>query len=179
MYALIKLKDYVRIPPAKFNKPIESVTLEELRAKYEGALINIEIDKNTVSTGIVVAVLDAEVNSLGMLIPGDGALYHRALFNALVFMPFEKEVIEGEVVSVTRAGIYVNLGVIDGFIHINQVADEKVVFDAARGSLLLEESRKYVEKGDKVRARVYVTGIMPGKGIRIHMTMRQPGMGKL
>ncbi|MEM4602135.1 MAG: S1 RNA-binding domain-containing protein, partial [Desulfurococcaceae archaeon] len=94
-------------------------------------------------------------------------------------MPFEKEVIEGEVVSVTRAGIYVNLGVIDGFIHINQVADEKVVFDAARGSLLLEESRKYVEKGDKVRARVYVTGIMPGKGIRIHMTMRQPGMGKL
>ncbi|MEM4481555.1 MAG: DNA-directed RNA polymerase [Desulfurococcaceae archaeon] len=179
MYALIKLKDYVRIPPAKFNKPIESATLEELRAKYEGALINIEVDKNTVSTGIVVAVLDAEVNSLGMLIPGDGALYHRAIFNALVFMPFEKEVIEGEVVSVTRAGIYVNLGVIDGFIHINQVADEKVVFDAARGSLLLEESRKYVEKGDKVRARVYVTGIMPGKGIRIHMTMRQPGMGKL
>lgn len=178
MFAIMRAKDYVRVPPSKFNKPLEEAVLEELKAKYEGTLVSVEYGKQS-RIGIVVAVVDAEVDPIGIVIPGDGASYHRVSLDALVFMPFEREVVEGEVVSVTRAGLYVNLGVLDGFIHINQVADEKVLFDTARGSLLLEESKRYVDKGDIVRARIYVTGIMPGKGLRIHMTMRQPGLGKL
>lgn len=178
MFAIVRTRDYVRVPPAKFNKPLEDAVIEELKYKYEGSLVSIEHDKQT-RVGIVVAILSAEVDPLGVVIPGDGASYHSTTLEALVFLPFEREVVEGEVVSVTRAGLYVNLGVLDGFIHINQVADERVVFDSARGSLLLEESRRYVDKGDIVRARIYVTGTMPGKGLRIHMTMRQPGLGKI
>jgi len=178
LFAIIRAKDSVRVPPAKFNKPFKEAVLEELKSKYEGALISVEYDGQNLA-GIVVAVINVEADPLGVLIPGDGASYHEVLLDALVFMPFEKEVVESEVVSVTRAGLYVNLGVLDGFIYINQVADEKVTFDSARGALVLEESRRYVEKGDVIRARIYVTGIMPGKGLRIHMTMRQPGLGKL
>jgi DNA-directed RNA polymerase subunit E' len=179
MFALVEVKDYVRIPPSKFGRPLEEVVHEELRNKYEGALIAVETEGKKPSLGIVLSITEANCDPLGMIIPGDGASYHKVTFNALVFMPFEKEVVEGQVVSVTRAGLYVNLGVLDGFIHINQVADERVVFDAARGSLLLEESRRYVEKGDDVRARIYVVSTLPGKGLRIHMTMRQPWLGKL
>lgn len=178
MFAVIRIKDYVRIPPVKFSKPLEEAVIEELRSKYEGAIVNIEHDQTSIF-GIVIAVLKADVDQLGVIIPGDGASYHKTVFESLVFAPFEQEVVEGEVVSVTRTGLYVNLGVIDGFIHINQVSDERTTFDIARGSLLLEESRRYVDKGDIVRARIYTTGPMPGKSLRIHMTMRQPGLGKL
>lgn len=178
MFALIQATDYVRIPPSKFGKKLEEAVHEELRAKYEGALISIERGDRS-RLGIVISIVDAKADPIGVIIPGDGATYHKVVFNTLVFMPFEKEVVEGEVVSVTRAGLYVNLGVIDGFIHINQVSDERVTFDTATGSLLLEESRRNVEKGERVRARVYVVSTMPGKGLRIHMTMRQPGLGKI
>lgn len=178
MFAYVRVKDYIRVPPAKFSKPLEDAVLEELKSKYEGAIVSVEYNESP-NLGIIVAVLKADVDPLGVIIPGDGASYHKIFFDALVFTPFEKEVVEGEVVSITRAGLYVSLGVLDGFVHINQVADERVVFDTARGSLLLEESRRYVDKGDIVRARVYVTGLMPGKGLRIHMTMRQPGLGKI
>jgi len=178
VFAIMRTRDHVRVPPTKFNKSLEEAVLEELKEKYEGALVSMELD-GRVLMGIVTAILNAEVDPVGLIIPGDGASYHKVSLEALVFTPFEREVVEGDVVSVTRAGLYVNLSVLDGFVHINQVADERVVFDTARGSLLLEESRRYVDKGDVVRARVYVTGILPGKGLRIHMTMRQPGLGKL
>lgn len=179
MYAILTIKDSVRIPPSKFNKELSVVALEELRSKYEGSLISVETPQGQVSHGIIIAVINAKADPIGVIIPGDGASYHKVVFEALVFMPFIKEVVEGEVVSATRSGLYVNLGPIDGFVHINQVADERVTFDTARGSLLLEESRRYVERGDVVRARVYATGLLPGKGIRLGMTMRQPGLGKL
>ena len=178
---VVKTRDYIRIPPTKLNKSLEEAALEEFKAKYEGALISLETDRreNISNTGIAIAVLNIDVNPVGVLIAGDGASYHRAEADILVYIPFINEIVEGEVVSVTRSGLYINLGVIDGFIHINQVSDERVAFDPARGSLVLEESRRHVERGDVVRARIYATGLMPGKGIRIHMTMRQPGLGKL
>jgi DNA-directed RNA polymerase subunit E' len=180
MFMLVRARDLVRVPPSKFSKPLESAVLEGLRAKYENRLVYIEdAERNTRRLAIVVAIVSASADPLGILVPGDGASYHNVEFEFVAFSPFVKEVVEGEVVSVTRAGLYVNLGVIDGFIHINQVSDEHVTFDTATGSLLLEESRRRVERGDVVRARVYTMGILPGKGIRIHMTMRQPGLGKL
>jgi DNA-directed RNA polymerase subunit E' len=177
---LVRAKDVVRIPPSKFTRSLESTVLEELRSKYENVLVYIDDpERNTRHLAVIVAIVSAKADPLGVLIPGNGASYHDVEFEFIAFSPFVKEIVEGEVASVTRSGLYVNLGVIDGFIHINQVADEHVSFDPATGSLVLEESRRRVERGDVVRARVYTTGILPGKGIRIHMTMRQPELGKI
>lgn len=180
MYAVLRIRDSVRIPPSKFNRPLKEAALEELKAKYEGMLIHVEKEKSPSLYGIIIAILEAKVNELGTLIPGDGASYHEVVFDVLAFIPFIKEIVECEVASITKSGLYGNLGPIDGFIHISQVSEERVTFDTARGSLLLEESRRYIERGDIVRARIYnPPGILPGKGIRINMTMRQPGLGKL
>jgi len=179
MYSLVRVRDVVRIPPSKFGKPVKEVALEELRSKYEGAIVQVESPNRNPHLGIVVTVIDADVDENGRILPGDGATYHDAETTILLFSPFIKEVVEGEVVTVTKSGVYVNLGVLDGFIHINQVSDEKVTFDPVRTALVLEESRRTLEKGDMVRAKIYTTGILPGKGLRIHMTMRQPHLGKL
>ncbi|ADV65631.1 DNA-directed RNA polymerase [Desulfurococcus mucosus] len=178
MYSLIKIRDVVRIPPSKFGRPVKNVALEELRSRYEGAITSIETPRGESKLGIVVTIVDANVDENGRILPGDGATYHDVEMYALVFTPFIKEVVEGEAVTVTKSGIYVNLGVLDGFIHINQVSEEKVVFDPARTALVLEESRRVIEKGDVLRAKIYTIGLLPGKGLRIHMTMRQTYLGK-
>lgn len=177
MYSLIVVEDFVRIPPSKFDKPLEDAAIEELREKYEGRLISLE-GANGKKIAIFLAILDAKVNEYGVILPGDGATYHKVVFEAVVFAPFQKEVVEGEIVTVTRSGIYVNLGAADGFAHYSQITDEKIEFDAARGALALTESRRYIEKGDKVRAKVYQVAPLPGKGIRISLTLKQPGLGK-
>ncbi|MEM0378510.1 MAG: DNA-directed RNA polymerase [Thermosphaera sp.] len=182
MYNVIRVKDVVRIPPSKFGRPLEEVALEELRELYEGTVVVLKnpfTGEEKKEPSVIVTILRLNVDPSGKIIPGDGATYHNVEFEALVFHPQVKEVVEGEVVTVTKNGLYVDLGVLDGFIYINQVADEKVSYDAGRGSLLLEESKKYIEKGDVVRARIFNVSPMPGKGLRVHMTMRQPSMGKI
>lgn len=181
MYGIVRIKDVVRIPPSKFNRSLNIVAREELASKYEGAVVQIESEESKITQplAIIIAILNTHVNPTGRIIPNDGATYHDVVFDALVFHPFIKEVIEGKVETVTRTGLYVNLGILDGFIHINQVSDEKVHFDTVRGVLVLEESKRVIERGDVVRAKIYTMGPLPGKGIRIHMTMRQPWLGKV
>ncbi|MEM1627886.1 MAG: DNA-directed RNA polymerase [Desulfurococcaceae archaeon] len=181
MYGIVKIKDVVRIPPSKFNRPLNVVAREELASKYEGAVVQIELEKGKIAQplAIIIAILNTYVDPAGKIIPNDGATYHDVVFDALVFHPFIKEVVEGKVETVAKTGLYVNLGILDGFIHINQVSDERVHFDTARGVLLLEESKRVIEREDVVRAKIYTMGPLPGKGIRIHMTMRQPWLGKI
>ncbi|MCD6196871.1 MAG: DNA-directed RNA polymerase [Staphylothermus sp.] len=171
VYRLYRVRDVVRIPPEKFSKPLEEAALEELRKTYEGII--------TKNMGIIVTVLDAKIEPEGKIIPGDGATYHKAEFTLLAFYPFIKEVVEGEVNTVVAHGVFVDLGASDGFIFINQIADEKIDYDPTRPALILRESRKILEKGDKVRARVYNVAPLPGKGLRVQMTMRQPYLGKI
>ncbi|ACL11671.1 DNA-directed RNA polymerase [Desulfurococcus amylolyticus] len=179
MYSLIRVNDVIRIPPAKFGRPVKDVALEELRSKYEGTIASIESKGGEHKLGIIVTIIDVKVDENGRILPGDGATYHDVEMSALVFSPFIKEVVEGEAVTVAKSGIYLNLGVLDGFIHINQVSEEKVSYDNTRSAIMLEESHRTIEKGDILRAKIYTIGILPGKGLRIHMTMKQPYLGKL
>jgi DNA-directed RNA polymerase subunit E' len=171
LYKLVKVKGVVRIPPEKFGRPLEEVAWEELRREYEGVL--------TTNAGLVVAILDVKVSEYGKIIHGDGATYHDVEFTALTFDPFLKEVVEGEVLNVTESGLFMDLGPLDGFIYIGQVSEEHVEYDSSRQALILKGGKKTVERGDVVRARIYNIGLQPGKGLRIQLTMRQVGLGKV
>ncbi len=171
VYRVYGVRDVVRIPPEKFDKPLDIAAWEELRRVYEGVV--------TKNMGIIVTVFDVDVEPEGQILPGDGATYHPVTFKMLVFYPFVKEVVEGEVNTVLNHGIFVDLGASDGFIYINQIADERIEYDPTRPALILRESNKMIEKGDWVRARVYNVAPLPGKGLRVQMTMRQPYLGKI
>ncbi len=171
VYKLYRVRDVVRIPPSKFNKPLEESALEELRNIYEGAI--------TRNMGVIVTVTDVKVNPIGKILMGDGATYHEVEFTILAFNPFQKEVVEGEINTIIPQGIFIDLGAQDGFIHVSQIADERIEYDPSRPALILKQSRKLLEKGDSVRARIYGIAFQRGKGLRIQMTMRQPMMGKI
>lgn len=171
MYRIYKIRDVVRIPPEDFGKPLNEAAWKALRQIYEGLV--------TRDLGVIVAILDVKVEPEGKIIYGDGATYHNVEFTVLAFNPFVKEVVEGPVVTVTSYGLFVDLGATDGFIHKSQISDEDIEYDPSRQALVLRDTRRIIEKGDSIRARVYNVSLMPGKGLRVSLTIRQAHLGKI
>ena len=172
MYKLLKVKDVVRIPPRMFTMDPREAAKLVLRETYEGIYDRDE--------GVVLAVLDVEEVSEGVIVPGDGATYHEVVFNVLVWQPFMHEVVEGEVIDVAPYGAFVRIGPMDGLVHISQLMDDYVVFDEKNRQFIGKESGRILKLGDRVRARII--GISVKSRIirenKINMTMRQPGLGK-
>jgi len=171
LFRVYKLRDVVRIDPSKFGKPPEEAVLEELRKKYEGLR-----DRNL---GVVIMVRNPKVDPIGYIIFGDGASYHRVEFEVLTYVPIVNEIVEGRVEIVSRAGLIVRIGPIEGFIHVSQIADEEVAYDPVRGAMVCRQSKRSIERGDIVRARVTSVSIGgPQRAPRVSMTMKQPFLGK-
>jgi DNA-directed RNA polymerase subunit E' len=173
MYYFIEASDVVRIPPNKFGSTLEKTAMEVLKEAYEGTL-----DKEL---GVVLAIVSAKVSPVGRLIHGDGATYHRVVFTMLTYKPLEHEVVNAEVTEVTSFGAFLRLGPLEGLVHVSQVADDYISYDAKRGALICRKTGRPLQKGDVVRARVVSVSLSGGslRGCKVGLTMRQPFLGKL
>lgn len=172
MYLISKIEDTVRIPPSRFDEPLKEVAIDVLNDSYTG-----NIDKKM---GLMVTVKGIEELGAGKVIMGDGAAYHNVTFTALFFKPELHEVIEGEVIEITEFGAFIRIGPMDGLAHVSQVTDDYINYDAKRGALLGKESKKSLEVGNKVRARIVALSLKgkSSKETKIGLTMRQPGLGR-
>ena len=173
MYLVSKIEDTVRIPPSRFGDPLENVAVEILNESYVG-----KIDKKL---GLMVTVKEIEELGIGKVIMGDGAAYHDVLFTALFFKPELHEIVEGEVIEITEFGAFIRIGPMDGLVHVSQVTDDYINYDGKRGALIGKESKKSLEEGNKVRARIVALSLKgkSSKETKIGLTMRQPGLGRL
>lgn len=172
MYKLLKVKDVVRIPPRMFTMDPKEAAEIVLRETYEGIYDRDE--------GVVLAVLDVEEVSEGVIVPGDGATYHEVVFNVLVWQPYMHEVVEGEVIDVAPYGAFIRIGPMDGLVHISQLMDDYVVFDEKNKQFIGKETNRVLKLGDYVRARVIAISVKSRiiRENKIGLTMRQPGLGK-
>jgi DNA-directed RNA polymerase subunit E' len=173
LYLVSKIEDTVRIPPSRFEDPLEDVAVEILNESYVG-----KIDKKL---GLMVTVKEIETLGTGKVIMGDGAAYHDVLFTALFFKPELHEIVEGEVIEITEFGAFIRIGPMDGLVHVSQVTDDYINYDGKRGALMGKESKKSLEEGNKVRARIVALSLKgkSSKETKIGLTMRQPGLGRL
>ena len=64
--------------------------------------------------------------------------------------------------------------------HVSQVTDDYINYDGKRGALIGKESKKSLEEGNKVRARIVALSLKgkSSKETKIGLTMRQPGLGR-
>jgi DNA-directed RNA polymerase subunit E' len=172
LYLISKIEDTVRVPPTLFDEPLEEIAFELLNENYVGM-----IDKKL---GLMVTVKEIEEIGIGRVIMGDGAAYHNVTFTALFFKPELQEIVEGEVIEITEFGAFVRMGPMDGLVHVSQVTDDYINYDSKRGALLGKESKKTLEEGDKVRARIVALSLKgkSSKETKIGLTMRQPGLGR-
>jgi len=172
MFSIATVEDVVRIPPERFGQDFSKVTLEELRAKYEGLVSK--------QYGFIIAVIDVKVNPSGKIIPGDGATYHTASFSLLTYSPDVQEIVEGEVVELEDFGAFVRIGPIDALLHVSQIIDDFISYDERQGALNAKATGRVMRQGDIIRARVTVVSFTKGKSSgKIGLTTRQPFLGKL
>ncbi|AWR99527.1 DNA-directed RNA polymerase [Metallosphaera hakonensis] len=172
MFKVIKARGIVRIPPELFGEPLNKTALDILNNQYKERLFK--------DLGLVLSVIKANASEEGIIVSGDGATFHSVEFELLTFSPLIQEVVEGDITQVDNYGIYVNMGPMDGLVHVSQIGDDNYKFDQVRGILVGEKSKKSFQKGDMVRARIMtISSTANNRPPRIALTMRQIGLGKV
>jgi len=121
MFYVVEIKDYVRVSPELFGLPIEEAIATQLQKKYLD-----HIDKDY---GAVVGVLGVTSIGDGIIIPGDGAAFYKCNFELLTLIPELQELVFGEISEITNFGAFINLGGINGMIHVSQTMDDFVSFN--------------------------------------------------
>ncbi len=173
MYKMMKLVDTVRIPPTLLGKEVMPTVKNALREKLEG-----QVDKKL---GSLVAICKIDEIGEGHILVGDGAVYYDVTFEAVMFVPELQEIIEGEVVEAVGFGVFVGMGPMDGLLHVSQITDDFISYDAKNARLVTKTGGKSIAEGDHVRARVVAVSIneREPKESKIGLTMRQTALGKL
>src|SRR5436305_1751857 len=121
MYQRVQREDVVRIPPERLGEDIDAVARELTRTTLEG---KIGADKT-----LTLIASNIERMGEGRIVHGDGAVYQRVKYDALVFAPALQEIVEGTVVEILKFGAFVRFGPLDGLLHISQVMDDRVDVD--------------------------------------------------
>ena len=172
MYVLTKLEDVVRIPPNRFGEERKKVIEELVHTSIEGTMKK--------DTGLTILAANVEPYGEGIIIHGDGAIYQKVKFEALVYHPDLQEVVDGDVVDVVEFGAFVRIGPLDALCHTSQVTDDFVKVNIGAKQIEGTATRRKLIIGDSVKARIVAISLneLNPRESKIGLTMRQPGMGK-
>jgi DNA-directed RNA polymerase subunit E' len=96
----------------------------------------------------------------------------------LTFKPELHEVVVGKIKDIADFGAFINIGPIEGMIHISQTMDDFVSFSKDK-TLTGKESKKSLKVGDVCRARIIAVSFKDPTNPKLGLTMRQQGLGKL
>ncbi len=170
MFYKLEVKDHIRVPPDHFGLDLDDAIVKRVKKKYDGFISK--------DVGIVIDVSGVKEIGEGVIIPGDGASYYESTFNLLVFRPEMQEVVLGKVRDIAEFGAFMNLGPIEGMIHISQTMDDFVSFSKDK-SLTGKESKRMLKVGDVCRSRIIAVSFTDPLNPKLGLTMRQQGLGKL
>ncbi|MBW3013551.1 DNA-directed RNA polymerase [Candidatus Woesearchaeota archaeon] len=170
MFYKVEIQDHIRVPPALMNEELEKAVLTQLREKFEGYISR--------DFGNVIDVSEILEIGEGVIIPGDGAPFYKTKFVLLAFRPELQEVLHGRIKDMADFGAFINMGPMDGMIHISQTMDDFVSFSKEK-VLTGRDSHRTLKVGDECRARIIAVSFKDISNPKIGVTMRQQGLGKL
>jgi len=168
MFYLVEVEDYVRVEPRLFGLHTDDAVKKQLNQTYKN-----HIDKEL---GVVISVVDVLSIEEGIIIPGDGAAYYKSTFKLVVWKPEMQELIYGTIGEITNFGAFIDLGAMQGMIHISQTMEDYVSFTKSN-TLIGKSRKKSLKKGDNCLARIVAISYKADEP-KIGLTMRQPGLGK-
>lgn len=171
MYSLVKIRETVRVPPKEFGEKLHDAILKIFQEENEGI-----IDEDI---GIVIAVTGVEDIGEGKVVPGDGSAYYDAALTMLVYKPLVQEVVEGSVSEITEFGAFLRISPIEGLIHVSQIMDDFINFDAKIPGFVGKKTGRKLVVDDAVLARIVTVSLKDTvSNSKIGLTMRQPLLGK-
>lgn len=168
MFYKYTIEDHIKINPKFLKDNLKEQLKEEIATIYEG-----KIDSNF---GVFVSLLNINKIDEGIYIPEDGYIYFKVEFDILVYKPEINELSYGIVSNVSNIGAFINIGVIDGLVHITQIGTEGYEF---KDNQIISKDKKIIIKPkDKVKTRIIAVSFKE-KIPKIGLTMRQIGLGKI
>ncbi len=170
MFYEIKVQGHIRVEPKLFAEANETAIKAALQKRFDGFISK--------DLGIVIGVTSVDKIGEGVVIAGDGAAYYDTAFRVLSFKPELQEVILGKITDITDFGAFINIGPIDGMIHVSQTMDDFVSF-AKSNVLTGKDSKKSLKVADKCRARIIAERYTDASNPKIGLTMRQQKLGSL
>jgi len=170
MFYKTQLMDHIRVPPSMFDEDLNLAIIQRVKKKFEGYISK--------EFGIVIDVADINEVGEGIIIAGDGAPYYEVKFELLTYKPEMHEVVFGKIKDIADFGAFINLGPIDGMIHVSQTMDDFVSFSKEK-ILTGKETKRTLKVGDNCRARIIAVSFKDLQNPKIGLTMRQAGIGKL
>jgi DNA-directed RNA polymerase subunit E' len=169
MFYITEIEDHVRVSPELFALPVNEAILKQLQKSYKDVM-NKEL-------GSVIAVLEVIDVGEGVIIPGDGAAYYKCSYKILNYLPELQELVFGEISEITNFGAFMNIGPMEGMIHVSQTMDDFVSFSKSN-TLVGKNSKRSLKKEDLCLARIIAISYKAEQP-KIGLTMRQPGLGKI
>jgi len=170
LYRIATIEDRIRVPPEKLGTDVAKALRAAISEQMEGVLNS--------RLGMVLSVVSIDKIGEGKIMANDPGVYYDCEFRLLSFKPEMNEIVEGEAIDNTEFGAFVRMGPMDGLVHISQLIDDFVSFDAKNSVFLGKESKRTLKEGDMVRARVISASFGSGEN-KIGLTMRQSGLGSV
>ena len=170
MFYEIELRSHVRIDPKYFNEDVNKSVIDQLNEQFESFISK--------DLGISIGVSEVINVGEGIIIPGDGGAYYDTKFKILTFRPEIQELCLGEITDITDFGAFINIGPIDGMIHIGQTMDDYVTFSKS-GVLTGKETKQNLKIKDTCKARIIAISYKNIRDPKIGLTMRQPQLGAM
>ncbi|MBS3172720.1 DNA-directed RNA polymerase [Candidatus Woesearchaeota archaeon] len=170
MFYELTVQDHVRVPPNKFGENVEESVINSLNQIYEGYVSE--------ELGFVIGISSVDEIGEGVIIPGDGAAYYVTTFKLYVFRPEMQEVLLGKISDITDFGAFIEIGPVDGMIHVSQTMDDFVSL-SKENVLTGKESKKVLKINDICRARIVAISFKESANPKIGVTMRQAWLGNL
>ncbi len=170
MFYKVKVKDFIRVPPAMFNLNKKEAVLKNIRSTYENYVSK--------ELGFVVNVVDVGNIKEGVIIPGDGAGFYETEFELLTFKPELNELVYGKIRDITDFGAFIDIGGVEGMVHVSQSMDDFVSFSKEK-VLQGKKTGQSLKVGDKCKARIIAVSYKDLNNPKIGLSMRQEGLGKI
>jgi len=170
MFYEIEVQGHIRVDPSLFGENTKKSVKDSLIKIFDGFISK--------DLGIVTEVIEVTNIGEGIIIPGDGAAYYDTTFKILTYKPEVQEVILGRISDITDFGAFINIGPIDGMIHVSQTMDDYVSF--AKSNILTgKESKRTLKVNDPCRARIVSVSFKDISNPKLGLTMRQHRLGAL
>ncbi len=172
MYKRVRLRDTIEVPPEELGDVSHELVKHQLQDKLEGRMDE--------EVGSVVSVVEVHDVRQGTVLPNRPGVYFEAEFDAVTFDPSMQEVVDGSVVEVVEFGAFVGIGPVDGLLHVSQISDEYLDYDAENQQLASSDSNRTLGVDDAVRARIVTKSIdeRNPRDSKIGLTAKQVGLGK-
>lgn len=173
MYSLVAKEDTIRIP-AEYIKHGKSLSQHVDRLAHDAFEGRFDDDHN-----YVLLTFDHDLIGRGRIIHGDGAIYQRVRFKALLFTMENNEIVDGAVSEVHEFGAFVRIGPMEALLHKSQILDEQIDINIGLRRIEGRQSGKFLGEGSPVRARIVSLSLNPHdpRSSKIGLTCKQTALG--